>query len=149
MLGHSDQPNLPHPSPPPPPPTSSCKRKSPYQLCCHDRRKKEAASRIEETANDLVKETSAKPSEKNTKNEAHVTEKLPESEKNYLHDQNNDSDHEIQPMQATVSFQCDQCKFMGVSDKGIKQHKSTKHKLFQVDGNIAESEDKDSIQFTF
>ena len=125
----SCQPNFPYRSPPPPPPTSSCKRKSPYhyQLRCQDCCQKEAASRIEETDNDWVKE------------------KLPESEKNYLNDPNEDSDHEIQSMQETVSFQCDQCKFRGVSDK---QCTRIKNNVFQGGGNITESEDKDSISFT-
>ena len=85
MLGHPDQPHFPHPSPPPS--TSSCKRKSPSQLRRQDRRRKEAVFRVDETAKDLVKETAAKPSEKNTEKDAHATEKLPDSEKNYVSDQ--------------------------------------------------------------
>ena len=65
ILGHPDQRHFPHP--PPPPPNSSCKRKSPSQLCRQDCRRKEAVSRVEETVNDLVKETEPKPSEKTLK----------------------------------------------------------------------------------
>ena len=149
MLGHPDQPHFPHPPshPPPPPPTSSCKRKSPSQLRRQDRRRKEAASRVEETVNDLVKETEPKPSEKNTKIKTNVTEKPPDSKKKHTSDQNKVFLHDVEPVQVTVSFQCDQCEFNGVSDKGLKQHTRMKHKVTQVDGNTTESEDEDSIQF--
>ena len=83
----------------------------------------------------MVKETAAKPSENNTEKEAHVTEKLPQSEKNYVSDQN-------KGMQATISLQCDQCDFKSVSDKGLKQHTRIKHNVSQVDGNTTESEDE-------
>ena len=109
MLGHPDQPHFPHPPshPPPPPPTSSCKRKSPSQLRRQDRRRKEAASRVEETLNDLVKEIEPKPSEKNTEIETNVGEKPPDSEKNHTSDHNKDFVHDVELVQVTVSFQCD------------------------------------------
>ena len=149
MLGHPDQPHFPHPPshPPPLPPTSSCKRKSPSQLRRQDRRRKEAASRVEETVNDLVKETEPKSSEKNTEIELNVTEKPSDSEKTHTIDHNKDLVHDVEPAQVTVSFQCDQCEFNGVSDKGLKQHTRMKHKVTQVDGNTTESEDDDSIPF--
>ena len=54
ILGHPDQPHFPHP------PFPSFTRK-------------EAASRVEETVNYLVKETESKPLEKNTEIETNVT----------------------------------------------------------------------------
>ena len=95
----------------------------------------------------MVKEIEPKPSEKNTEIETNVGEKPPDSEKNHTSDQNIDFVHDVEPIQVTVSFQCDQCEFNGVSDKGLKQHTRMKHKVTQVDGNTTESEDEDSIQF--
>ena len=31
-------------------------------------------------------------------------------------------------------FQCDQCDFKSVSEKGLKNHTSKKHKILQTDG---------------
>ena len=97
--------------------------------------------------NDLVKETEPKSSEKNTEIELNVTEKPSDSEKNHTIDHNKDFVHDVEPVQVTVSFQCDQCEFNGVSDKGLKQHTRMKYKVTQVDGNTTESEDEDSIPF--
>ena len=58
--------------------------------------------------NDLVKETEPEPFEKNTEIETDVTEKLPFSEKNHAIYQNKDIDQDIQPIQVTVSFKCEQ-----------------------------------------
>ena len=69
-------------------PTRSRAHPQPSQLRRQDRRRKEAASRVEETVNDLVKETEPKSSEKNTEIELNVTEKLSYSEKNHTNDHN-------------------------------------------------------------
>ena len=65
--------------------------------------------------------------------------------KTHARDHIKDIDHDIQPIQVTVAFQCDQCNFKGVSDKGLKQHTRIKHKITQVDGNTTEPEDENFI----
>ena len=48
---------------------------------------------------------------------------------------------DVHPIISSLSFKCDQCGFKGASDKGIKQHNRTKHRISQVDGNNSESDD--------
>ena len=57
---------------------------------------KEAVSRVEETVNDLVKETEPKSSEKNTEMEPNVIEKPSDSEKNHTSDHNKDVVHDVE-----------------------------------------------------
>ena len=42
----------------------------------------------------------------------------------------------------SISFKCDQCNFLSVSEKSVKQHKRIKHRISQLDGleDIEESE---------
>ena len=133
ILGHPDQSHFPHP------PSPSFTRK-------------DAASRVEETVNYLVKETEPKPLEKNTDIETNVTEWIAAIfGKNHAINRNKDINHDIQPIQVTVSFQCDQCEFKGVSDKGLTQHTRMKHKVTRSsllpydEEDEEDEEDEDSI----
>lgn len=40
-----------------------------------------------------------------------------------------------------IPYQSDQCSFVGVSDKGLKQHTRLSHRISQLDGNISDPED--------
>lgn len=147
VLGHPDQPHFPHP--PPPPPTSSLKRKSPSQLRRQERRRDGAASRDKEAAAEVVDETAKVQSANNTKGYINSTEDLEDSEKNLSDNHEEDHSPVDEAIPTKVSFQCDQCKFCGISEKGLKQHTRMKHKVNQVDGNSTESEDEDIIHDKF
>ena len=144
VLDHPDLPHFPHH--PPPPPTSSSKKKSPSQLRRHERRRQEAASRAEETVTGVVDETAQKHVEQKTLDETQVAEKHLDSVKNLSSDHEDGNDQRIEPIPEASSFKCDKCDFLGVSEKGLKQHTRIKHKIPQVDGNTTESEDEGSIQ---
>ena len=147
VLGHPDQPHF--PDPPPPPSTSSLKRKSPSQLRRQERRRDDAASRDKEAVAGVVDETAKKQSENNTNDDIILTEDLEDSEKNLFSNHKEDTIPEFEPIPTKVAFQCDHCDFLGISEKGLKQHTRIKHKVTQVDGNSTESEDEDSVQDRF
>ena len=48
---------------------------------------------------------------------------------------------DIHTIPTLVSFQCDQCSFVGTSDTGLKQHTRMSHRISQVDGNSSEPDD--------
>ena len=48
---------------------------------------------------------------------------------------------DVQQSPPLLSFKCDQCDFVGASDKGLKQHTRMKHRISQVDGNDSELEE--------
>ena len=50
---------------------------------------------------------------------------------------------DVQQSPPLLSFKCDQCDFVGASDKGLKQHTRMKHQISQVDGNDSDLEDRD------
>ena len=50
---------------------------------------------------------------------------------------------DVQPTPTLLSFQCDQCNFIGASDKGLRQHTRMSHRISQLDGNNSDSDDSD------
>ena len=53
---------------------------------------------------------------------------------------------DVQQCPAFLYFKCDQCDFVGASDKGLKQHTRMKHRISQVDGNDSDLEESNSLQ---
>ena len=134
VLDHPDRPHFSHR--PPPPPTSSSKKIT----------FKASPPRAQETVTAVVDESSQKHSEHKVEDETQVTEKHLDSVKNISSDHENGNDQDIEPIPKISSFKCDKCDFLGVFEKGFKQHTRLKHKIPQVDGNTTESEDEDSVQ---
>ena len=116
------------------------------QLCRQEHHWQKTASRAEETVPGIVDKTSQKHSEYKAVDETQVAEKHLDYIKNIPSDHENGNDPDIEPISKTSSFKCDKCDFLGVSEKGLKQHTRMKHKIPQVDGNTTESDDEDSIQ---
>ena len=124
-LGHPDSIHFPDPDP-----TSSpyVKKKSPSQLRRQERRKKEAEAKAGE----------ALSTSKHTEIVINVSDSSQVDFKEAL-ENSNVTEKSIRPL---ISFKCDQCDFLGVSEKGVKQHKRIKHRISQLDGHedIEESE---------
>ena len=114
-LGHPDHIHFPDICPIPSP---NIKKKSPSQLRRQERRRKEAEMKADEAA---PKQTETVISI--SKASPYDTEEVPEITKVA-------EEHLL----STVSFKCDQCGFLGVSEKGLKQHTRLKHRISQMDG---------------
>jgi hypothetical protein len=126
VLGHPDQPHFPHP----PRPTPSFKRKSPSQVRREERRRKEAteATSVEEVAvkpsekpaEKLVTKPPVKPAKKPVEKPANKAAETDKAE--------------------TIKFNCDQCSYTNISEKGLMQHSRMKHRISQIDGSNDDTE---------
>ena len=173
-LGHTDSVHFPAPSPALT--QSSCKRKSPSKLRRQKRRQEEAiheaenANPMEENVShqseksvDTHPEEAVpipeeglvhKPAEKPAKQslqfkcehcdyrvscKAKLTKHInTEYKEDYLNG--------IHSTPTLIPYQSDQCSFVGVSDKGLKQHTRLSHRISQLDGNISEPEDNTLVK---
>ena len=117
-LGHPDSIHFPDPGSAPSP---HVKKKSPSQLRRQERRRKEAVTEADKA---LI---TPKP----TEIVITLSDNVTPSDITEAHENSNMAE---KPIYSTLPFKCDQCEFVGASEKGVKQHTRLKHRISQLDG---------------
>ena len=128
-LGHPDSIHFPDPGPAPSP---HVKKKSPSQLRRQERRRKEAVTEADKAL------TTPKP----TEIVITVSENITPIDTKEAHESSNVAET---PVLSTLPFKCDQCEFVGASEKGVKQHTRLKHRISQLDGQD-DHEESESVK---
>ena len=146
---------------------ASSKRKSPSQIRRQERKRREALASADKSVlpetppklpeNEVIKEavevtvnSNENVSPKNTVQNLDIfncdqcghTASCKANLMKYIDEKHKDIKiQDIEAIPSYIPLHCDQCDFVGASDKGLKQHTRIKHRLSQVNGNVSESDD--------